>query len=161
MSPLQSCLSCSGLKRRCTRSGTTGRLFLLSVAIANLRFVLALMPCCCMSLANLVFARTDASGQQFLVHAWPAVFALDMGMDGADVGQQGFVAVASDTPALVRFTAAQPVEVPARAHLQYPAGHTHRVQLSHWMNPGVPRCVSCAKYAPAFCDVAFLAKVGI
>ena len=28
--------------------------------------------------ANSVFAHTDASGQQFLVHAWPAVFALDL-----------------------------------------------------------------------------------
>ncbi len=40
----------SGLKRRCTRSGATGRLWRLSVVTTNLRFVLALMPCCCMSL---------------------------------------------------------------------------------------------------------------
>lgn len=38
------------VKRRCTKSGATGRLWRLSVVTTNLRLVLALMPCCCMSL---------------------------------------------------------------------------------------------------------------
>lgn len=72
-------------------------------------------------LANPIYAHTDATRQKFLEHALPAVFASTLGLDGADVGQQGFVAVASGTAAFVRFTLAQPVEVPARAHHQ----HTH------------------------------------
>jgi hypothetical protein len=39
------------------------------------------------------FAHPNTPGQQFLVHAWPAVFLFDFGMDGTHVGQQGLVAV--------------------------------------------------------------------
>ena len=44
--------------------------------------------------AHPVFAHPDAPGQQFLVHAWPAVFPLHLGVDGTDVCQQGVIAVA-------------------------------------------------------------------
>ena len=43
-------------------------------------------------------ADPDPAGEQFLVHARPAVLALDLGMDGTDVRQQGFVAVAPARP---------------------------------------------------------------
>ena len=44
-------------------------------------------------LAHPVFAHTDAPCHQLFVHAWPAVFALDLGVNGTDVSQQGFVTV--------------------------------------------------------------------
>lgn len=72
----------SGLKRRCTRSGVTGRLWRLSVVTTNLRFVLTLMPCYCMSLRtrSLPTRRPRASssfcmrGQPYslLASAWMA-----------------------------------------------------------------------------------------
>jgi hypothetical protein len=43
------------------------------------------MPCCFIS-AHPFFAYPNASGQQFLVHARPAVFLFDFGMDGTHVG---------------------------------------------------------------------------
>ena len=103
-------------------------------------------------LANPVFAHPDASGHKLLVHAWPAVFALDLGVDGTDVRQQGFIAVESAraAAAMTILSPAQSVEVPAGADLQHPAGHAHRVTVLHLVNPGVPRSVSCAKYAAAF-----------
>ena len=66
------------------------------------------------------------------------------------VRQQCFVAVAPGRFTVTRLPPAQPVEVPTGADLQHPAGHTHWVQISHLVNPGVPRSVSCAKYAAAF-----------
>jgi len=42
-------------------------------------------------LANPVFAHPDATRQQVLVHARPAVFALDLGVDGTDMHKQGLV----------------------------------------------------------------------
>jgi hypothetical protein len=72
-------------------------------------------------LANPFLAHPDATGQQFLVHARPAVFALDLGVDGTDVRQQGFVTVAPAraTAAMAILSPAQPVEVAARADLQH------------------------------------------
>ncbi len=101
-------------------------------------------------LAHPVLAHPDAPGQQFLVHPWPAVFTLDLGMDGADVGQHSFVTVPGAGPASHVPWAAQPVEVTAGADLQHAAGDARRVLLPHLVNPGVPRSVSCAKYAAAF-----------
>jgi len=53
------------------------------------------MPCGCMGLRTRSLPTRMPQASSF-VHAWPAVFALDLGVDGTDVGQQGFVAV---TPA--------------------------------------------------------------
>jgi hypothetical protein len=50
------------------------------------------MPCSFISFLHPVLAHADASGQQFLPHPRPAVFAFDLGVDGLDVHQQGFVA---------------------------------------------------------------------
>lgn len=61
--------------------------------------------------APCVLAHPDATGQQFLVHPAPAVFALDLGMDGADVGQHSFIAVVPARTASHVLWAAQPVEV--------------------------------------------------
>ena len=38
-------------------------------------------------LAYPLFTDADASGQQLLPHAWPAIFALDLYLDGLDVRQ--------------------------------------------------------------------------
>ncbi len=62
--------------------------------------------------AHPVFAHPDAPGQQFLVHAWPAVFPLHLGVDGALVRQQGSVAVTPGSSTVARLTPTQPVEVP-------------------------------------------------
>jgi len=39
-----------------------------------------------------LLAHPDASGNQLLPHLWPAVSLLALGVNGADVHQQGFVA---------------------------------------------------------------------
>ena len=48
-------------------------------------------------------ADTDATGQKFLPHAWPAIFALDLDMEGLDVRQQCVVtdAVATRLAAII------------------------------------------------------------
>lgn len=45
-----------------------------------------------------VFAHTNPARQQLLVHARPAVFAFDLGVDSSLVGKHGFVAVAPSRP---------------------------------------------------------------
>lgn len=57
-------------------------------------------------LAHPVLAHPDAPGQQFLVHAGPAVFPLHLGVDGAHVRQQGFVAVTPGRSTVARLTPA-------------------------------------------------------
>lgn len=104
---------------------------------------------CCSQLAHLVPGHPGALGQQFLVHPRPALFPLDFSVDGADVSQQSFNAVAPAGAASHVLWAAQPVEVAAGADLQHVAGDAHRVLLPHLLNSGVPRSVSCAKYAAA------------
>lgn len=66
--------------------------------------------------AQPVFAHSDASGQQFLVHAWPTVFPLDLRVDGAHVRQQGFVSGRRAGPPWTNS--------PRRSQLKYPLALT-------------------------------------
>ena len=42
-----------------------------------------------------LLAHPDAAREQLLMHAGPTIFLLDLGMDGAQVGQHGLIALAS------------------------------------------------------------------
>jgi hypothetical protein len=70
-------------------------------------------------LAHPVFAHPDSTGQQFFVYTRPAIFPLDLDVDGADVCQQGFVAETACRPTLARLTPVQPVEITAYTDLQH------------------------------------------
>ena len=100
--------------------------------------------------AHSLFAHPNTPGQKLLVHARPAVFLLDFGMDGTHVSQQGLVAVTPRCCGAIGLVVALPGEVPAGTDLQHLTGDARRILLSHLVNPGVPRSVSCAKYAAAF-----------
>ena len=43
-------------------------------------------------LAHAFLAHSNALREQLFSHLWPAVFLLDLGVDGLDVSQQGFIA---------------------------------------------------------------------
>ena len=82
-------------------------------------------------LADPILAHPDTLGQQFLVHAWPAVFALDFSVDGSDLGQHGLIAFAPTMAATASLAAPQPVEIPTGADLQHLARQTCRVLRTH------------------------------
>lgn len=104
-------------------------------------------------LAHAIFAQPDAPVHQFLVHARPVVSPFGLELNGVDVGQHGFVATTPGWRATAILRAAQPVEIPTGTGLKHFAGNTKPVIPPHLVCPGVPRCVSCAKYAAIFCDV--------
>ena len=89
-----------------------------------------------------LLANPHTPGEQFLVHARPALLAFDLGMNGTHVRKQGLIAVAPKRPRAFGFTPAQPTEVPAGAHLQHLTGNAYWPFVSHLVNPGVPRSVS-------------------
>lgn len=62
--------------------------------------------------AHAVFAYADAAGQQFFVHAWPAILAFGFDVNDPDIGQQGFVTVPPRwaTLATILLPASQPVK---------------------------------------------------
>jgi hypothetical protein len=92
MSPLHTTLGAAGVKRRCTRSGATGKRCALSVVTTN---CVALGPDA-MALhqsADPLLAHAQAAGKQFAVHARPAILAAQLLVNDSDVDQQGVVAV--------------------------------------------------------------------
>jgi hypothetical protein len=98
MSPLQSWLGCLRIEAPLHQVGRHRQAVPAVGGHHELALGLGLDAVLLHELAHPVFAHPDATGQQFLVHARPAVFALDLGVDGTDVGQQGFVAEALGRP---------------------------------------------------------------
>ena len=100
-----------------------------------------------------LFAYTDASDQEFFPHLGPAVFLLDLSMDGLDVHQQGFVAdelVATGLTGLGAIFAAPMFKVAAGAdsqHLAVQADGPHRLMFG---NSRVLHSDHLGKYAAAF-----------
>lgn len=75
-----------------------------------LAFDLGANPALPHEFARPVFANPDSTGRQFFAHTRPAIFTLDLGIDGADERRQGFIAETARRPTLARLTPAQPVE---------------------------------------------------
>ena len=104
-------------------------------------------------LSDTLFAHADASGHQFFPHLGPAVFLLDLGVDGLDVHQQRFVANAFVGTCFTGLGAAfaMPVfKVATGADLQHLAGQCGRPLDFMFGNPRVLHSDSRAKYAVAF-----------
>ena len=100
-----------------------------------------------------LLADTDASGHQFLSHLGPAVLLLDLGVDGPDMGQQGFIAdalVGARPGWLLSAFAPHVLEEAAGAHAQHVTGERYRPVLLVPLYPGVLHFETRAKYAVAF-----------
>src|SRR5690606_25672546 len=88
---------------------------------------------------------------QFLVHTRPSIFFFDFSVNSSNIGQDAFIAkparaarwrpLAATTP---------PVEESAVADIEHWAHRPDGPVRLHFLNPGVPCSVSCAKYAAAF-----------
>jgi len=75
--------------------------------------------------SHALLAHADTACHQFLPHLGPTVFLLDLGVNGPDVGQQGFVAdalVGARLGGLARAFASHVLKVAAGAHAQHLAG---------------------------------------
>jgi len=59
-----------------------------------LRLCRARMPCCAVSLRTRSLPTRTPACSQFLPHARPTIFALDLHVNGLDVREQGIVAYA-------------------------------------------------------------------
>ncbi|MDF2464855.1 MAG: hypothetical protein K0Q43_3090, partial [Ramlibacter sp.] len=104
-------------------------------------------------LSHALLADPNASCQQLLPHLRPAVFLLDLGVDGLDVHQQGFVAdalVGSGATGLAGVLASPVLELAAGADSQHLASQRDRPAGLVLGNPGVLHRDSLAKYAVAF-----------
>lgn len=71
MSPLHTTLGAAGMKRRCTRSGATGKRCTLSVVYPELAPTLGPDAVALHQPARPLFAHAQAAGQQFAMHARP------------------------------------------------------------------------------------------
>jgi hypothetical protein len=93
------------------------------------------------------------SCHKFFLHFWPTVFTFDLCVDGADVGQQSFVAHALEGARLAGFPQAftpSMLKVAAGADAQYVAGQRDGPMGFVTGYPGVLHRDSRAKYAVAF-----------
>jgi hypothetical protein len=99
-------------------------------------------------LLHTFLAHADASGQQFLPGARPAVAAARLGVDGLDVHQQRVVAQVA--PLRSAGLAHEVLVVPGHADLQHPALHRDRPHAPVALDEGVLHFAAFAKYAVAF-----------
>jgi hypothetical protein len=107
-------------------------------------------------LSDRLLAHPNAVGQQQLSDVRPAILALDLRVDGLDVGRQGIVTDPTTRLALIKRTSRAMLVVAAGTYLRLFAQHLHGLHVPMQVDEIALHVECFAKYAEAFFTISSL-----